>query len=489
MFRGLAWSTMERFSIQLIQFILGIILARILSEEEYGIIGILLVFMAVSKVFIDSGFSQALIQKKNHDVRDENTVFIFNLVISILCYAILYVGAPYLAEFYSDQPFHEVLPDYIRIIGVILIINSFGAVPMTLVTKELNFKVQTIINAIASVVSGVVAIYLAYEGYGVMALIYQQIVRAAVSLMVIYLLIKWRPQWVFSWESFKGLFRYGSNLLVGSILGVVVNNFSAIFIAKVINVSQLGFYTRGTQFSDFVFGVVNSTLGRVIFPGLSQVQDELERLVKHTRKIIKLVAVINIPLFLFLAVLAKPIILVLLTDKWLPAVPIMQLFCLARMITIISGVNVSLLQAIGRTDLILRQQYVKIAVRVILLVMAFKYGIVYVALAELISTSIHFFINTYHPGRIMKYGALKQLWDLKQIGFAGLASAVLTYYCSTTLSLEWFQLNSGELFGGILYLALCGLLGGILYLVLCSLFKVEEFKTIIEQVKTLVKKR
>jgi O-antigen/teichoic acid export membrane protein len=489
MFRGLAWSSMERLSIQAIQFILGIILARILTEEQYGTVGILLIFIAISKVFIDSGFSQALIQKKNHNLQDENTVFIFNLLLSIICYVILYLGAPYFAEFYSDNPIHIELPRYLRIIAIILIINAFGAVPLTLVTKELNFKVQTIINAIASILSGVVAVYLAYDGYGVMALIYQQIVRALIALVAIYALIKWRPLWIFSWHSFKDLFRYGSNILIGSVLGVLVNNLSAVFIPKMLSVSQFGYYTRGMQFSDFAFGVVNSTLGRVIFPGLSRVQDDLSRLVGHTRQIIKLVAILNVPLFMFLAVLAKPIIVVLLTERWLPAAPVMQFFCLARMVTIISGVNVSLMQAIGRTDLILRQQYVKIAVRIGLLVFAFQYGIVYVALAELISTSIHFFINTYHPGKIMKYGALKQLWDLKEIFTVGIFASGITYFTNMFLSLHWFQQNLGEIIGGVVYLLICFLIGGIFYLLLCRLLKIREFKTIINQLKSLINNR
>lgn len=423
MFHGAVWSAVEKVSIQLVQFIIGIVLARILTPKEYGIIGILIVFIAVSNVFIDSGFTKALIQKQDRTEDDKSTVFWFNLLISLICYVLLWCAAPFISDFYEL----EILKNLLRALALVLIVNSLFTVPTTLLNIDLDFKTLAKINFISVVVSGLIAIYLALEGFGVWALAYQTLIKSGLAMVLTWFWVRWTPSLVFSIASFKTLFSYGSNLLISSLLNVTVNNFYALFIAKLMSAKDLGYYTRGTQFSDFVYGTISSILDSVLLPGLSTIQEQRQILIAQTRKVIKLTAFVIVPVFLFLALMAEPIIIILLTDKWAAAAPIMQIFCIARLITIISGINVNILYVIGRTDLALRQQYPKIAIRVVLLIIALKHGIVIIALAELLSTMIHFFINTYYPGKIMGYGAFSQLKDMKFILVSSIITVALTY--------------------------------------------------------------
>ena len=424
MLSGMVWSAIERLSIQIVQFIIGIVLARILTPQEYGIIGILVVFIAFSQVFIDSGFTKALIQKQNRTDNDTSTVFWFNIVISLFFYLLLYFGAPYVANFYEI----EVLTPLLRILAISLITNALHAVPTTLFTIDLDFKSLTKINFIATLLSGSIAVYLAYSGYGVWALVIQTLTRSFLMTALMWYMVSWKPKLIFSRTSFKDLFSFGSKLLISSLLGQLVNNFYSLFIAKYISTKDLGYYTRGTQFADVTFSIINSILDRVLLPLLAPMQKQMEVLTKNTQSIIKASALLVVPIFLFLSLMARPLIIVLLTEKWLPAVPIMQLLCVARMVTIISGININILYVLGRTDLALKQQYFKIAIRVFFLIAALKFGIVYIALAELVSTIIHFFINTYYPGRIMSYGALSQIKDMRYIFLSGGLMVLFTYF-------------------------------------------------------------
>lgn len=472
-FHGMAWSAVERLSVQVVQFGLGIVLARILTPKEYGILGILLVFITIANVFVDSGFTKALIQKQDRTANDISTVFFFNILISLLCYFILWISAPLIADFYDLSQLSSLL----RVLALSLIINALFAVPVTLITIELDFKTLTKVNFATTLVSGAIAVYMAFDGYGIWALVAQILIRSTLTVILVWWVLKWKPNGKFSKTSLKKLFSYGSKLLASSLLNVTVNNFYALFIAKFISTKDLGFYTRGTQFSDVVFGVLNSVLESVLLPGLSKIQEQRDMLVQQTRNIIKATALLVIPLFLFLAVIAEPLIRFLLTDKWMFAVPIMQIFCIARMITIISGINVNLLYVIGRTDLALRQQYSKIAVRVILLIAALKFGIVYIALAELLSTIIHFFINTWYPGKIMNYGAFVQLKDLRPIFLASTVMAVVTYILIYFVHYD------------VLELIIAPFLALPIYFGLVRLLKVKELDGLILKTKEFLNKK
>lgn len=472
MFHGVVWSALERVSIQAVQFILGIILARILTPREYGIIGILLVFIAVSNVFIDSGFAKALIQKQNRTKDDKSTVFFFNVSVSLFCYLCLWFLAPLVANYYEL----EILKDLLRVMSLVLITNSLFALHATLLTIDLNFKTLAKINFIAVMVSGLIAIYLALEGFGVWALAWQTLIKSFLTMILMWIWVRWVPSPIFSKASFKSLFSYGSNLLISSLLTTAVNNFYALFIAKMLSAKDLGYYSRGTQFSDFIYGTISSILDSVLLPGLSTIQEERQVLTIQTRRVIKMTALVVIPVFFFLSLMAEPIIITLLTEKWMPAVPIMQIFCIARLITIISGININLLYVIGRTDLALKQHYSKIVVRVVLLIVALKYGIVVIALAELASTIIHFFINTYYPGKIMGYGSFSQLKDMKYIFLSAALMTIVTY-------LVVFFIDSHLIKVLVSPMVALGI-----YFLCVRLFKIEEYDEIKSQITRFLKK-
>ena len=470
--KGLIWSGFEKLSVQIIQFVIGLVLARLLTPSEYGIIGILLVFIAFLQVFIDAGFSKAIIQKKDRTTEDYSTVFYFNGIISIVSYLLLWFTAPLIAKFYDNIQ----LVEYIRVIGLTLFFNALIAIPTTMLTIDLNFKVLAKVNALGNLLSGLIAIMMAYYGFGVWALVWQQVIRAVLLAILIWLFVRWKPQYVFSTSSLKSLFSFGSKLLYSSLISMVVNNFTNLFIAKLSSTKDLGYYTRGTQFTVVVYGTASSVLESVLLPVFASIQDNLEKIEEHFKTIIKSVYLLIFPIFMLLAILAKPLVLFLLTEKWLPVVPIMQVFCFARMITIISGINVTVLYAIGRSDLVLRQQVFKILIRVIFLVIALPFGIFYIALAELLSTIVHFFINTYYPGKIMKLNSRQQIKQLVPVSITGVGMMIVSYGVTLIVPAQYLLVK----------LIAASMMGILSYYLLLRLFKIKELTLLTTKMKEMV---
>lgn len=472
--KSLLWSSFEKLSVQIIQFIIGIILARLLTPSEYGIIGILLVFIAFMQVFIDSGFSKALIQTQGRTEIDYSTVFFINGLISVVCYVLLWLSAPLIADFYNNLE----LINYMRIIGLVLFFSALFVIPNTILTIHLDFKILAKINFAGNLFSGVIAIFMAYYGYGVWSLIWQQIIRAVLLVILSWVFVRWMPLFVFSKESFKRLFAFGSKLLYASLLGMIVNNFTNLFIAKLSSTKDLGYYTRGTQFTDVVYGTTSSVLDSVLLPVFSRSQNDLPLLVNYFKIFIRSVALLIVPIFFLLAFMSKPLVLLLLTEKWLPVVPIMQIFCFARLITIIAGLNITVLYAIGRSDLVLKQQVIKIIIRVIFLALALKFGIIYIAIAELLSTIVHFFINTYYPGKIMKISAGIQLKEIMPIVLAGWMMMIAVWVANYFVPNDLLMIQ----------LVITSIVGIISYVWMIKMLKVEEYQFLWSKVKELVKR-
>ena len=473
MFKGAIWSTVERLSVQLVSFALTIVLARLLTPKEYGTVGLLIVFISFSQVFIDSGFSKALIQKQKRTNEDISTVFYFNLIVALICYLVLWISAPFISDFYNIPK----LDNLLKVLSISLFFNALFAIPNTLLSIDMNFKSITKVNFISTVISGLAALYLAYQNFGEWALVYQTLIKSVLMALLFWFSTKWKPLFLFSKDSFKNLFGFGSKLLVNSIMNNLVNNFASLFIAKIISAQQLGYYTRGTQNADTAFRTIYSIIDIVLLPDLAPHQNQLELLIEGTKKIIKTAALLVIPLFFGLTIISKPLIILLLTDKWALAIPIMQLICLSRLITIISGININLLYVLGRSDLALKQQYFKIAVRIILLICALRYGIVMIAMAELVSTVIHFFINTYYPGKMMKYGAKDQIKDIFPILISALVMSV------PGLLIVYFT-SFSEIIKIILTISTCF----ITYYIMLRILKIEEYKMLIKRVTSLLKK-
>lgn len=427
---GVIWASIGRVATQFVQFLIGVVIARIVSPADYGILAILMILISLSQIIVESGFGKALIQKNQLTRLDCSTVFWFNLGMSVVFYIVLWSLAPIIAQIFKIPEICKLT----RIISFILIINALPVVPQSQLSIRLDFKPLAITNFVSALLSGIVGIILAIEGFGIWALVWQTLSRGIFFAIIISLQLRWIPLFNFSWTSFKELYLFGKNLLASSFLGSLVSQISSFVIGKIFKPEQLGFYSRGTQFADLPYSTITSIIYGVLFPSLASAKHDQALLVRITKTTIRYVSFIAFPLLLWIAMIAEPVVRVLLTEKWILAVPIIQIICVARMVTIIAGVSVELLNAVGRSDLSLRQDLLKIVIRLGLLFIVMKLGIVWIAVAELTATVIHFFINTYYPGKVLKYGAISQIKDFYPILLSAMMSAILGF-----ISMSYFE--------------------------------------------------
>lgn len=420
-YKGLFWTSVDKIGVQIIQFILSIFIARILTPEDYGTVALLAIFIAISNVFIDSGFGKALVQDNNPSNVDYSTVFYFNLVISILCYLGMYFSAPFIAEFYSMP----ILVDLTRVISITLIINSFIIIPNAIFYINLNFKPLAISRAVSAIIGGLVGLIAAYNGYGVWALVYMSLVSSALFAIFQWVQVRWAPSLYFSFQSFKTLFKYGNRLFIGALLDAIVRNLSSIFIGKVFDAKSLGYYSKGVNFSNLASNTIISILYSILFPAFSSIKNDKARLVFNLKKSMRYTALFVFPLFMLGAILAKPLIIILLTKKWLLAATIFQILILARMVSMVVLINIQVLQAIGRSDITLKVNIIKMIISVLFLAFAFKIGIVWIAVAELLGSLLNIFISTYHSGKIFNFGTIKQLKEIASIFISAFIASLI----------------------------------------------------------------
>ena len=447
---GVVWSAIENFAAKGVQFILGIVLARILVPEDYGLIGMIMVFLAISATFIDSGFSKALIQKKNRDEKDFSTVFYFNIAIAVCFYLILFFSAPLIANFYDQQ----VLVSIVRVIGLIVIINSFAVVQRSKFTINIDFKTQTKASLLSIVISGLFGIYLAYSGYGVWALVVQALIRAALNVGALWYFSKWIPRDGFHYNRFKSLFSFGSKLLLSRLIDTVYKNIYLIVIGKLFSTAELGFYTRAKQLNDFPSANITSILQRVTFPLLSGIQDDNIRLKENYRLIIKLSALIVFPLMMGLAALAEPIVLIILTEKWLNSVWMLQLLCFAGMWYPIHSLNLSILNVKGRSDLFLRLEIIKKVIITIVLIVSIPFGIKAMIIGQIFTSIIGLVINTYYTNLIISYNLVQQLSDIFGVLVVSLLMGILIYVTIGYIENSALQLLVGFIEGVLFFIGI-----------------------------------
>lgn len=421
---GVVWSAIENLSVKGVQFVLGIILARILMPKDYGLIGMIMVFMAISATFIDSGFSKALIQKKDRDEKDFSTVFYFNIVIAVFIYLILFLCAPFIANFYHQQ----VLVSIVRVFGLVIIINSFAVVQRSKFSINIDFKSQTKASLLSILISGIFGVYLAYFGYGVWALIVQALINASLNVGMLWYLSKWIPRDGFHYNRFKSLFSFGSKLLLSRLIHTIYQNIYLIVIGRLFSVAELGYYTRAKQLNDFPSINITSILQRVTFPLLSGIQDANIRLKENYRLIIKLSAFVVFPTMMGLAALAKPIIVLILSEKWLNSVWILQLLCFAGMWYPINTLNLSVLNVKGRSDLFLRLEIIKKTIVTIVLVVSIPFGIKVMIVGQIFTAIVSVVINTYYTNVIISYNLIQQLSDIIGVLLVSLIMGMIIYF-------------------------------------------------------------
>lgn len=462
------WNAIEKFLVKSASFVINIILARILSPSDYGLIGMLAIFIALSTIFIESGFAKALIQKQDCTEIDYSTAFYSNLGVSLVIYILLFMSAPYIAQFYNEPQLCEIL----RILSINFVIGSFNIVQRAKLMAKMDFKSLAKINFVGVLLGGICGIIMAYTGWGVWALVGQTMVATLVMLFLFPHYSKWKPIWKFSSKSFKRLFGFGSKLLITGTAATIVNNISTIAIGKAYKSDQLGYYTRANQFSEMIAITVNDILGTVTFPVLSELQDEKERLVAVYRKSLFYTAFVIFPVMVLMALLARPLIIVLLTEKWLPCVLLLQILCVTRMFTPLSAINMNVLNAIGRSDLFMRVDLCKIPIILISLAITIPISVTAIVWGSLITTFLCFFINAYYPGKLFGYGAWEQIKDYKKIFLAVAIMTALVLTSGYIFKNIWLQLLIGIFLGGTGYIVSCFLL---------KVISVQEIKTIFKR--------
>lgn len=390
--RGIIWSAIERFSVQGIQFILSFIIARQLYPSDYGLIAMLTFFMAVAQSFVDSGFSNALLQKQDRTQIDLSTVFYFNIAISIIAYFILILLSPFISNFYN-QP---ILEHIIVLVGLNLIIGSISTIQRTILTIELNFKKQAIISFLSVLISGTIAVYMAYNDYGVWTLVYQGLLNGLINAILLWCTTRWFPSIVFSIQSFKQLFSFGSKILISGLLHTIYVNLYSLVIGKLYSAQDLGYYNRAHSTALYPSSNIVSLTNRVVYPILCRLQKNDIELTQKYFTFLRLTLFIVFPTMTGLAVMAEPIIKLLLTDKWLECVPYLQILCVAYMWDPIMNYSCGLINAKGRSDLYLRAEIIKKVVALLILLFTISFGLKAICIGLIFYSFFDIIIITSH---------------------------------------------------------------------------------------------
>ncbi|MCK9216992.1 MAG: lipopolysaccharide biosynthesis protein [Firmicutes bacterium] len=472
-FQGAIWKTVERLGSQLVLFIIGIILARILSPAEFGLIGLLALFIAVAQEFVDSGFSTSLIRNKDAKDIDFTTIFWFNLTVSVIVYLILFSFAGFIASFY-DEP---ILKNLTRVLTINLIINALGSTQRIHYIRKIDFKTQAKVNLFAIIIGGVVGIAMALNGFGVWALVGKNLTQTIIINGLFWFYSSWYPTFDFSIAAFKENFKFGSKLLMSGLLSSVTNHFYSLIIGKAFSPESLGYYNRAKQFQELPVATIQGVGINVLFPVMSKVQDDIQKLKFGYRTFLKIITYLLTPVMFAIIILAEPIVLILLTDKWLPVVPMLQILAINGMLTPFHSINVNVLLVKGRSDLVLYLDIMKIIAMFINVAISVQIGVLALVWGIVIQSVIFLFINIHFSYKVFKYNLLEQLNDVKT-----------TFFVSFILFVSMFLLSN--LFENNLYTMVLTLVGGsVLYLSIGYFFKLNEFLEIKRLIFSLLSKR
>lgn len=467
---SLFWKMMERGGVQGIQFIVQIVLARLLLPEDYGIIALVIIFISIANVFVQSGFSSALIQRENVDDADFSSVFYLSLFIACLTYVILFIAAPFIASFYEEPQIITV----VRILSITLFFGAFNSIQNAFIARRMQFKKLFFSSTGAILLSGTVGIHMAYTGFGIWALVGQQLTNQLFIVVILWFTVKWRPKLIFSYASVKILFSFGSKLLLSSLINTLYTNLRSLVIGKMYNPAMLGFYNRGQGFPSIIVSNINGAIESVMFPVLSSQQDNRLRVKDMVRRSIVTSSFIIFPIMVGLAVTAEPLVKILLTDKWLPCVPFLQIFCASYALWPIHTANLQAINALGRSDVFLKLEAIKMVVGLIILGITLFFGVYAIALGQLLSGIISSFINAY-PNRIMlKYSYIEQGKDIIPSLLLALVMGAVVY------SIQWIGMSV------LITLIIQVFVGVILYVGMAWMFKLECFNYLIITAKELL---
>jgi len=449
---GFTWSFIESIIGQGITFFVGIILARLLSPQEFGLIGMLTIFIALSQLLTDSGFSHALIRKQNCTQQDYSTVFYFNIVLGISLYILLFIAANTISIFFREP----ILKPLIRVIGLAIIINSFTIIQNTLLTKQINFKLQAKISVVSFFISGIISIYMAYTGWGVWSLVALTLFKYSINSVLLWFWNKWKPLWCFSKKSFVELFSFSGKLFVTQLIDALYRNLYYVIIGKYFSAAELGYYTRAEQFQSLPSVNLQGIIGRVSYPVLATMQNDTPRLRDTYKKLIRSTMLITFVLMLGMAASAKPMILSLVGEKWEPCIIYLQLLCFVGIFYPLSALNLNILYVKGRSDLALQIEIIKKMLFVPVFVLAVMWGIKIMILSMIILSLIGSFINSYWSGRLIGYSFFEQIKDITPSFLIAAAMSLVVLIEGCIIPLPAFPLFIIQLVSGVLLtLGLC----------------------------------
>lgn len=458
------WSAIERLSLQLVQFVVSIIIARFVLPSDYGLIAMIGVVLAISQTFIDSGFSNALIQKKNVSEVDYATVFYFNIIISVCLYTILYLSSSWIASFYHEFQL-EIL---IKYVGLNIIVSSFSIVQRVKLTIKLDFKSQAKISFLSVFFSGIAGIVMACNGYGVWALVCQALLNGSLNTLLFFYYLKWFPRFVFSWKSFKQLFSFGSKILVSSLLHTIYLNLYNLVIGKKYSASDVGFFNRASTMGQLFPVNISTIIGRVVYPMQCKLQNDDKELSEYFRKNISATSFIVFPVVVWLSVLSQPIINVLLTEKWMFSSSLLSILCWGYMWCPISIINNQILNAKGRSDYYLKAELIKKIIAIVILIATIPLGLTILCYGVVLYYIIDVLISIYYSKKIVSTG----YWNQMKIIFPPL---IISMVSGGVVFLIVCLLNSDllKLFIGILV----GLLS---YFVICYSLRINELRVLVK---------
>ena len=469
---GFLWRFSERILAQGTAFAVSVILARILQPSLYGTIALVTVFTSILQVFVDSGMGNALIQKKDADNLDFSSVFYFNIASCLLLYALMFAAAPLIAAFYGMPE----LTSVVRVLSLTLVISGVKNVQQAYVSRNLLFRKFFFATLGGTVGAGMIGIWMAYRGFGVWALVAQHLFNTAVDTLILWLTVRWRPQRIFSPERLRGLFSYGWKLLASSLLDTGYHSLRSLLIGKIYTSEDLAFFNRGQQFPNLIVTNINASIDSVLFPTMSREQDDRKRVRHMTRRAIQTSTFIMAPLMIGLAVCAQTLVRLILTEKWLPCVPFLAIYCIAFMFYPIHTANLNAIKAMGRSDLFLKLEIIKKVIGVLVILITIRISVMALAWSVLGMSLVGQIINSMPNKELLGYGYFDQVSDI----LPGIAMAVFMGLCIRLLP----RLGLGDFATLMLQI----LFGAVIYIAGSALCRLEAFRYLLSAAKVFLRR-
>lgn len=470
---NLFWRFAERCGAQGVSFVVSIVLARLLAPEDYGLIALVTVFTSILQVFVDSGLATSLIQKKDADDVDFSSVFYFNVCFCFLLYMMLFIAAPYIAAFYGKPQLTRV----VQVLGLRIIISGLKNVQQAYVSKHMMFRKFFWATLAGTIAAGFIGITFAYLGFGVWALVIQGLVNSTMDTLILWCTVKWHPKRCFSFSRLKSLLSFGFKMLISCLISTVYNELRQLIIGKMYSASDLAFYNKGKQLPNMVITNINTSIDSVLLPAMSKEQDDSAHIKEMTRKAMSISIYVMAPIFIGLMFCATPIIELLLTEKWLPCVPFLRIFCITYMFQPVHTANLNAIKAMGRSDLFLKLEIIKKIVGMILLVVSMNYGVMAMAYSLLVSSLLSQIINSWPNRKLLNYGYLDQMKDILPSILTALVMGIVVFFIGYA-NLPTFPL--------LIIQIICGV---VIYMFGSSILKLEPYKYVKGMALSYVRKK